>query len=110
MVLLSKEVELFPKQRKVLLTGDFNVEPGSAPYQVISKVLHDGALVAKQKLSNNSGTFNGFGREPTSPNPTIDFIFVSSNLQVQSFQVDNRSYNGLYPSDHEALVVVVELD
>lgn len=109
-VLLSKEVELLPKQSKVLLTGDFNVEPGSGPYKALSKSLNDSALVAKQKLSKNAGTFNGFGREPNSPSQTIDFIFVSSNLQVQSYQVDNRRYNGLYPSDHEALVAVVELD
>lgn len=109
-VLLSKEVELLPKQSKVLLTGDFNVEPGSEPYKALSKSLNDSTLVAKQKLSQNAGTFNGFGREPNSPSPTIDFIFVSSNLQVQSYQVDNRRYNGLYPSDHEALVAVVELD
>lgn len=109
-LLLKAEVEKLPKQSKVLLTGDFNVEPDSAPYQVLSKVLHDSALVAKDKLSKNAGTFNGFGRQPNSPSQTIDFIFVSKNLQVQSYQVDNRRYNGLYPSDHEALVAVVELD
>lgn len=109
-VLLGKEVELLPKESKVLLTGDFNVEPNSEPYKALSKSLNDSALVAKQKLSKNAGTFNGFGREPNSPSQTIDFIFVSSNLQVQSYQVDNRRYNGLYPSDHEALVAVVELD
>jgi endonuclease/exonuclease/phosphatase family metal-dependent hydrolase len=108
-VLLSKEVELLPKQSKVLLTGDFNVEPGSEPYKALSKSLNDSTLVAKQKLSKNAGTFNGFGREPNSPSQTIDFIFVSSNLQVQSYQVDNRRYNGLYPSDHEALVAVIAL-
>jgi endonuclease/exonuclease/phosphatase family metal-dependent hydrolase len=66
--------------------------------------------VAKEKLSKNAGTFNGFGREPNSPNQTIDFIFVSKNLQVSSYQVDNRRYNGLYPSDHEALVAVIDLN
>ncbi|MDR7121888.1 endonuclease/exonuclease/phosphatase family protein [Rheinheimera soli] len=109
-LLLKAEVDKLPKQSKVLLTGDFNVEPDSAPYLALSKVLHDSALVAKDKLSKNVGTFNGFGREPDSPSQTIDFIFVSKNLQVQSYQVDNRRYNGLYPSDHEALVAVVELD
>ncbi|EGM79274.1 metal-dependent hydrolase [Rheinheimera sp. A13L] len=109
-LLLKAEVEKLPKQSKVLLTGDFNVEPDSAPYQALSKVLHDSALVAKDKLSKNVGTFNGFGRQPDSPSQTIDFIFVSSNLQVQSYQVDNRRYNGLYPSDHEALLAVVNLN
>ncbi|MBU1620984.1 MAG: endonuclease/exonuclease/phosphatase family protein [Gammaproteobacteria bacterium] len=109
-LLLKAEVEKLPKQSKVLLTGDFNVEPDSAPYQALSKVLHDSALVAKDKLSKNVGTFNGFGREPNNTSQTIDFIFVSKNLQVASYQVDNRRYNGLYPSDHEALLAVVELD
>ena len=109
-LLLKAEVEQLPKQSKVLLTGDFNVEPSSEPYKALSKSLNDSALVAKDKLSKNAGTFNGFGREPNNPSQTIDFIFVSKNLQVSSYQVDNRRYNGLYPSDHEALVAVIELD
>ncbi len=81
-LLLKAEVEQLPKQSKVLLTGDFNVEPSSEPYKALIKSLNDSALVAKQKLSKNAGTFNGFGREPNSPSQTIDFIFVSKNLQV----------------------------
>ena len=108
-LLLKAEVENLPENGKVLLTGDFNVEPSSEPYKALSKSLNDSALVAKDKLSQNAGTFNGFGREPNSPNQTIDFIFVSKNLQVTSYQVDNRRYNGLYPSDHEAVVAVIAL-
>jgi len=108
-LLLKTEVEQLPANTKVVLTGDFNVKPGSAPYQVFSKTMHDSALVATIKLSKDTGTFNGFGRDPASPNQTIDFIFVSKNLVVQSYQVDNRRYNGLYPSDHEAVVAVIEL-
>ena len=108
-LLLKAEVEQLPKQSKVLLTGDFNVEPSSEPYKALSKSLNNSALVAKDKLSKNAGTFNGFGREPNSPSQTIDFIFVSKNLQVTSYQVDNRRYNGLYPSDHEAVVAVIAL-
>jgi endonuclease/exonuclease/phosphatase family metal-dependent hydrolase len=108
-LLLKAEVDKLPKQSKVLLTGDFNVEPDSAPYLALSKTLNDSALVVQQKLSTDTGTFNGFGRDGTKPSQTIDFIFVSSNLQVTSYQVDNRRYNGLYPSDHEALVAVIDL-
>lgn len=108
-LLLKAEVATLPENGKVLLTGDFNVEPSSEPYKALSKSLNDSALVAKDKLSLHAGTFNGFGREPTSPSQTIDFIFVSKNLQVTSYQVDNRRYNGLYPSDHEAVVAVIAL-
>lgn len=109
-LLLKAEAEQLAANSKVLLTGDLNVEPGSEPYKALSKSLNDSALVAKQKHSKNAGTFNGFGREPNSPSQTIDFIFVSKNLQVSSYQVDHRRYNGLYPSDHEALLAVVELN
>jgi endonuclease/exonuclease/phosphatase family metal-dependent hydrolase len=108
-LLLKTEVEQLPANSKVVLTGDFNVNPDSAPYLALSKAMLDSALVAKEKLSTDSGTFNGFGRDPLSPSQTIDFIFVSNNLAVQSYQVDNRRYNGLYPSDHEAVVAVIEL-
>lgn len=109
-LLLKTEVEKLPANSKVLLSGDFNVDASSAAYQALSKALKDSALVAKQQLSTTTGTFNGFGREPNSPSQTIDFIFVSPNLQVQSYQIDNRRYNGLYPSDHEAVVAVVQLN
>lgn len=108
-LLLKSEVEQVAANSQVLLTGDFNAKPGSAPYLALSKVMLDSALVAKEKLSKDTGTFNGFGRDPLSPNQRIDFIFVSHNLPVQSYQVDNRRYNGLYPSDHEAVVAVVKL-
>ena len=108
-LLLKREVAQLSANHQVVLSGDFNVKPDSATYQAISQVMHDSALVAKQQLSKDTGTFNGFGRDPENPSQTIDYIFVSHNLLVQSYQVDNRRYNGLYPSDHEAVVAVVNL-
>lgn len=108
-LLLKTEVEQLPANSKVVLTGDFNVKPDSAPYLALSKTMQDSALIAKNKLSKDIGTFNGFGRDPANPSQTIDFIFVSNSLTVASYQVDNRRYNGLYPSDHEAVVAVIEL-
>ncbi len=108
-LLLKREVAQLSANHQVVLSGDFNVKPDSAPYQALSQVMHDSALVAKQQLSKDTGTFNGFGRDPANPSQTIDYIFVSHNLLVQSYQVDNRRYNGLYPSDHEAVVAVVNL-
>lgn len=108
-LLLRREVAQLPVAAKVVLSGDLNVPPDSAPYQALSQALRDSALFAKETVSKNSSTFNGFGRDPTKPMPTIDFIFVSKNLSVQHYQVDNRRYNGLYPSDHEAVIAVIEL-
>lgn len=108
-LLLATRVQQLPAASKVLLTGDLNTEPGTAPYLALAKVLNDAALLAKEKPATVPATFNGFGRSP-GLNKTIDYIFVSSALKVQSYQVDNRRYNGLYPSDHEALLAVIELD
>jgi endonuclease/exonuclease/phosphatase family metal-dependent hydrolase len=108
-LLLAAAVQQLPAQSKVLFTGDLNAEPGSAPYLALSKVLLDASVVAKDQPATALSTFNGFGRSP-GLNKTIDFIFVSSNLKVLAYQVDNRRYNGLYPSDHEALVAIVALN
>lgn len=108
-LLIKRVVEQLPPDSKVLLTGDLNVQPESPPYLVLSQTMQDSALVAKAQQSKGIGTFNGFGRDPANPNPTIDYIFVSKNLMVQSYQVDHRRYNDLYPSDHEAVVVVIPL-
>ncbi len=42
-LLLKAEVETLPENGKVLLTGDFNVEPSSEPYKALSKSLNDSA-------------------------------------------------------------------
>ena len=108
-LLLKSRVTQLPAGSKVVLTGDFNVTPQSAPYQALSQAMDDSAVVAKHLHSHEPGTFNGFGRDPKSSGQTIDFIFVSRNIVVQSYQVDNRRYNGLYPSDHEAVLALVVL-
>jgi len=105
--LLKNAVSQLPVNTKVVFTGDFNVKPDSAPYRALTEMMLDSRVVANNKLSPDHATFNGFGRDPADSGQIIDFILVSNNLRVQSYQVDNRRYNGLYPSDHEAVVAVI---
>lgn len=91
----------------VILTGDFNSEPGSYGYSYLSKQLNDTRLISKSTPFGPEGTFNNF--EFHKPVTTlIDYIFTSkNNIEVTKFAVLSDSKNCKYPSDH--LPVYVEL-
>lgn len=84
----------------VIVMGDFNAEPSSAVLQALTG---DGALVdtfaaAAANAGGATGTFHEFtgardGRR-------IDFILVSSDIQVQDAAILHDEDDGRYPSDH----------
>lgn len=92
----------------IILTGDFNSEPGSQAYQYLSSQLNDTRFMSKTTPFGPEGTFNNF--EFHKPVTTlIDYIFIGkNNIEVQKFAVLSDSKNCRYPSDH--LPVFVELN
>ncbi len=106
----------------VIVTGDFNSGEGSAPYQELlanegsaqphaPSEPHIGLIdtyrqVHPQRM-DNEGTFNGFnGRRD---GERIDWILVSSDLQVESAEIVSTDFSGRYPSDHFPVTAVVAL-
>jgi endonuclease/exonuclease/phosphatase family metal-dependent hydrolase len=98
----------------VVLTGDFNSEPSQEAYDYITKQtafvdVHE--KVEPQNRYGSENTFTGFS-EDTSDDSRIDFIFIRKNdgtdsqpWGVQNFAVlANRFDNGIYNSDHRAVV------
>lgn len=81
-----------------LLTGDFNVPEGGEVYQGLTKYFRDAKEVALQ--SSEAPTYQGYGKK----SEVIDFVFLSGAVTAQSYRVIDR-FNGIYPSDHSALVV-----
>lgn len=87
-----------------ILTGDFNCGPSS---EVIG-ILTQGGLCNAYGVDNNVGCtwhdFNGgYIGEP------IDYIFVTTEIQVNAVNVDRSLYNSRYPSDHYPVVASVRL-
>ncbi|KAF9697153.1 hypothetical protein EKO04_004568 [Ascochyta lentis] len=100
----------------VILTGDFNSDPGTGDaYGTAEK---DGLLQELHKLARPEqrfgpeGTFTGF--DPSDePNDRIDFIWVGPNAsttwEVERYEVLSNVVGGVFISDHRPVVGDVRL-
>ena len=112
------------KHLPVILAGDFNSEPNQEAYQVItsrkSRLEDLAILISPKSRYGNETTFTGFGHEEEPPK-RIDFIFLSNSI-VQRYEnhqsgwktkgyaiLNNRFEDGIYCSDHRAVIGDVEL-
>lgn len=95
---------VWPKAAIVVM-GDFNSGPDSAPYRVLTDEtglrLADARALAKTAFGPK-GTFNGF--DITKSGEAIDHIFVSRDTQVIRYGVLTDSFNGKVISDHFPVV------
>lgn len=84
----------------IVLTGDFNANPESAVYRMVTAQLADSARVAQK--AEEHYTYHGNGSSST----YIDFAFVSpKNVAVSYYRVITEKMNGMLPSDHYALII-----
>ncbi len=101
--LLLHAVDSLAGYKAAVVLGDFNSVPDSEPYNIITdfsnrKHLTDARLIC----ANPEGpeyTFTGF-KVGGQKGERIDYIFLKNNLQVLTFNVNETSSGGYYPSDH----------
>lgn len=90
------------------ITGDFNVNEKSAPYNVMTRNgLSDSKYVAKSTMSY--GTFHDYkpGDNISSESP-IDYIFFTDNhFDIESYKVLINGSEGKYTSDHYPILVTL---
>lgn len=114
----AKLVRQWIQERKTLrplvLTGDFNTDPGSEPHAMLTEPiqLKSGervAMVDAQTSANEepAGTFHAWGE--VEPPRRIDWILHSVEWTCQSTKVFSEKIKGHWPSDHHALLAVLEL-
>ena len=100
--LLQKKLPALADGTPVILMGDFNSDPDSAPYQA----LNDGNNLVDAYVSSElppvgpEKSFSGFVVTPDLPGDRIDHIFVSPSLKVLRYAVISEEKAGSYPSDH----------
>ena len=101
-VVTKKVVELAPDM-PVVFTGDLNENIESEMYaSVIASGFRDTRVLSGS--DDNGGTFHGYS-ELTAKELPIDYIFVNNYAKsVDSYKVDREKLNGIYPSDHHAVV------
>jgi endonuclease/exonuclease/phosphatase family metal-dependent hydrolase len=102
-IILQKVKEIAGK-KPVIVTGDFNSEPGDDPYKIITdnnnaERLTDSKTVCVTPHYGPTGTFNSFKSKETSNDP-IDYIFVKNKIRVLKHATLSQSWQGHFSSDH----------
>ncbi|MCU7552366.1 endonuclease/exonuclease/phosphatase family protein [Chitinophagaceae bacterium LB-8] len=112
-LLLQKIKDIAGKQ-PVILTGDFNSQPHSAPIQIITDTTAPFFMTDTKKLSRQphygpTGTFNGFGPKEVDDEP-IDFIFVRNGFKVLQHASLSQTWQGRFSSDHFPVFAIFEVN
>ncbi|WP_346236678.1 endonuclease/exonuclease/phosphatase family protein [Niabella insulamsoli] len=107
--LMLKKIGTIAKNAPAVLTGDFNADRASEPYQLLagSTILRDSYKDVKFPYENNS-SFNGFKKDFTTT-AIIDHIFLTKEWQARKWGVLTDTYFGKFPSDHFPVVISVQL-
>ncbi len=89
----------------LILTGDFNAKPGKPEMQLIRNAML--ARGVQDVTAHLGGTFHNFGRKEVCSK--IDYIFAQYNCLTCDIIPDDREGQGLYYSDHFAIIAEIEL-
>ena len=91
----------------VIVTGDFNVTPDSAP----CKVIKDAGFVDCRDAAGETDkgiTYHGYMPDGSDGQSVIDYVFVRGDVYVRRFKVVKKMIDGMYPSDHHPVVADLE--
>ncbi|HYC97485.1 endonuclease/exonuclease/phosphatase family protein [Brevundimonas sp.] len=92
---------------EVVLMGDFNTGPDTAPYRrIVASGLRDARAISPTDFGP-AGTFNAFDIAKDNEGVAIDHIFVGPGLAVERFAVPTDSFGGRVISDHFPVVADV---
>ena len=93
--LIIEKIAALPKDIPVVVTGDFNSEPGSSTYKAFTTALGDARRLAG-KVDGPRLTFHDFSGKPT---VELDWILVRG-FKVDRFSTLDDQPGGVLPSDH----------
>lgn len=108
--LLLEKVEAHAAQYPVVVTGDFNSNPQSIPYQLLTQdhTLRDALTISEVPHVGPHQSFSGFEATSSLPGDRIDYVFVSSQVQVVRHSIDASSNDQYFPSDHLPVIAEVK--
>ena len=105
--LILKKAKEIAKQNPLIIIGDFNAEPDSEEYQVLTAgVFRDAFHVTSTPHFGPDATFNGFDFF-TVPTRRIDYVLLSDHFRVQKHAILNNHYLLKYPSDHFPVIAEI---
>lgn len=110
-LLIIDRIKEIVGDKPAILTGDFNVSDQWEAYTVLTTneyVLKDAHKMADKK-EGVEYTFHDFGRLPEAEREKIDFIFVSSQIEVLKSEICQEVEGPTgYLSDHNAQIADIE--
>ncbi|SKB44148.1 endonuclease/exonuclease/phosphatase family protein [Dyadobacter psychrophilus] len=106
--LMVKKISEIAGKSTVILTGDFNSTPETEQIKTIQGLLNDSHNVTKQPAYGPEGTFNSF-KFDAPMDKRIDYIFVSKNIDVLKYGVLTDAREQRYPSDHQPVLIKIEI-
>ena len=86
----------------LVLMGDMNATPDSPEIATLTNAMRSRG--ARDVTAHLGGTFHGFGRIAPEKRIKIDYIFANGECSVCSMVPDDAENQGLYYSDHFAIV------
>lgn len=92
----------------VILTGDFNLAPETAPIGLIKGFMKDSREVTETLPYGPVGTFTNFDWN-TPMERRIDYIFIQGGVRILKYAVLTDAKNKRFPSDHLPVFVTVQL-
>ena len=92
-------------------TGDFNVDPKSAPYKtVIASGFNDSRLACSETDNGMTFHWDVFVNPEPEESSIIDYCFFKGDIKPLRYRVIRDEYpGGLYPSDHFPVVFEFEM-
>lgn len=107
-LILDKIEEISGGIGAVVLCGDFNLPPSSAPISLIQSKFRDAFLVSEQPPYGSVATYHGFTYDDP-PRERIDYVFVSGDVKVLRYGGLTDSRNRTFYSDHLPVLVTIQL-
>ncbi len=107
-ILLRRRLSEMASKQPIVVTGDFNCDQGSEPYQELLKenLLRDSFRGVHPNRSDDEGTFHGFNGKPGKDR--IDWILATEQFHATEAAIDRTHADGRYPSDHFPVTTVFQ--
>ena len=86
----------------LVLAGDFNSKPIEDAYKSVKSVLID----VGKSFKEESITYHAYDKYP---HERIDYVFINELVKAKSFKLIRENYEGLPPSDHYPLEVILDI-
>lgn len=94
-----------------IIMGDFNAKVGSATINAAYESFNDAHNEADVNLQEGQkeATYQNWGEKPN--NKRIDYFMVSkTGIDVKTYDVLDRTHDGVYASDHYPIYIEIKLD